>query len=194
MSNDCNGVEMRNFSRTLTPERFDAKVAIHADGRYTYSYQGVLIFAPALLRAIQVTICARCEAQLRKLAAQLLQEGFHKAEYLGGGRYSVLFEGVRQRGEPLFFLSREMPAFSITPQLDGAIAIGAFYSDTAAQRKFMASGAKIDGTLNVMVDEGVKVLRHNAQNEPSRRGLFKEYSWRIRSHDADPWIIIQPPR
>jgi hypothetical protein len=56
----------------------------------------------------------------------------------------------------------------------------------------MASGAKIDGTLNVMVDEGVKVLRHNAQNEPSRHGLFCEYSWRIRSHDADPCIIIQP--
>jgi hypothetical protein len=106
---------MRNFSRTLTPERVDVKVAIHADGRYTYSYEGVLIFAPALLRAIQVTMCARCEAQLRKLAAQLFQEGFHKAEYLGGGRYSVFFEDVRQRGEPLFFLSREMPAFSITP-------------------------------------------------------------------------------
>ncbi len=113
---------------------------------------------------------------------------------MGGGRYSVFFEGVRQRGEPLFFLSREMPAFSITPRLDGAIAIGAFYSDTAAQRKFMASGAEIDGTLNVIVEEGVTVLRHNAPNEPLRHGLFEEYSWRIRSYDADPWIIIQSLR
>ncbi len=56
----------------------------------------------------------------------------------------------------------------------------------------MSCGAKIDGTLNVIVEKGVKVLRHNAQNDPSRHGLFGEYSWRIRSHDADPCIIVQP--
>jgi hypothetical protein len=39
---------MHNFSRTLTPEQFDAKVVIHADGSYAYSYDGVLIFVPAL--------------------------------------------------------------------------------------------------------------------------------------------------
>ena len=183
---------MRNFSRTLTPERFDAKVAIRADGSYAYSYEGVLIFVPALALAGQGSLCARCEAQLRKLATQLLQEGFLEAEYLGGGHYSVIFEGVRMKGEPLFFLSREMPAFSITLQRDGAVAIGAFHSDATAQRKLMSCGAKIDGTLNVIVENGVKVLRHNAQNDPSRHGLFGEYSWRIRSHDADPCIIVQP--
>jgi hypothetical protein len=29
---------MHNFSRTLTPEQFVAKVAIHADGSYASSY------------------------------------------------------------------------------------------------------------------------------------------------------------
>ncbi len=47
---------MRNFSRTLTPERFDAKVAIRADGSYAYSYEGVLIFVPALALAGQGVI------------------------------------------------------------------------------------------------------------------------------------------
>jgi hypothetical protein len=140
------------------------------------------------------SLCARCEAQLGKLAAQLRQEGFRKAEYLGRGRYSVLFEGVRAKGEPLFFLSKEMPVFSIAPQLDGAISIGAFHSETAAQRKFIESGARIDGALTVRVDEGVEVLRHNAQSGPSMNGLLRGYNWRIRSPDAAPCLIVQPTR
>ena len=40
---------MHNFFRTLAPERFDANVVIHADGSYSYSYQGILIFVPALI-------------------------------------------------------------------------------------------------------------------------------------------------
>jgi hypothetical protein len=146
---------------------------------------------PALVRAAQVSLSARCEARLGTLAAQLRREGFRKAEYLGRGRYAVIFEGVRAKGEPLFFLSREMPLFSITPQFDGAIVIGAFHSDATAQRKFIESGARIDGTLNLTVDNGVKVLRHNAPSEPSMHGLGG-YNWRITSPDDDPSIIVEP--
>ena len=183
---------MHNFSRTLTPEQFDAKITIHADGSYAYSYDGVLIFVPALTPVAQAGFCARCEGQLGKLAAQLLKEGFRKADYHGGGRYAVIFEGARAKGERLSFLSRETPVFSITPQRDGAIQIGAFHSDAAAQRRFTESGAKINGALTVTVDRGVKVLRHNAPTKPSVNGLFARYKWRIKSPDADPFMIVRP--
>ncbi len=42
---------MRNFFRTLAPEQFDAQVTVHADGSYAYTYDGVLIFVPALIQA-----------------------------------------------------------------------------------------------------------------------------------------------
>ena len=42
---------MHDFFRTLAPEQFDAQVTVHADGSYTYSYEGVLIFVPALIQA-----------------------------------------------------------------------------------------------------------------------------------------------
>jgi len=185
---------MHNFSRTLTPEQFDAKVVIHADGSCAYSYDGVLIFVPALAQVGHAGFCARCEGQLRKLTAQLLKEGFCKAEYQGGGRYAVIFEGARAKGERLSFLSRETPVFSITPQLDGTVEIGAFHSDAIAQRRFTESGAKINGTLTVMVDRGVKVLRHNAPTKPSVNGFFAGYKWRITSPDADPFMIVRPPQ
>ena len=50
LHSDCDhGGEMRNFFRTLAPEQFDADVSIRANGSYSYSYHGTLIFVPALI-------------------------------------------------------------------------------------------------------------------------------------------------
>jgi hypothetical protein len=57
---------MRNFFRTLAPEKFDAKVAVHGDGCYAYCYNGTLILDPALIRAFRVGLNARLDAQLAK--------------------------------------------------------------------------------------------------------------------------------
>jgi hypothetical protein len=157
-----------------------------------YALFGVKIFPEIAIGKTITELCAPCERQLGKLAAQLRKEGFRKAEYRGGGRYAVIFEGVRAKGEPLSFLSRETPVFSITPQLDGAIEIGAFHSDALPQRRFTESGAKINGALNVEVDIGVKVLRHNAPTKPSINGSFAGYNWQIKSPDADPFMIVRP--
>ena len=80
---------MHNFFRTLAPELFDAKVEIHSDGSYAYSYDGILIFVPALIQAERGTLGARMETRLKEAAMQLRQEGFQRADYIGGGRYAV---------------------------------------------------------------------------------------------------------
>ena len=70
---------MRNFFRTLAPEQFDATVSIRADGSYTYSYDGILIFVPALIQDSRAgRLDAHMEAQLKEAASQLRQEGFRK--------------------------------------------------------------------------------------------------------------------
>ena len=38
------------------------------------------------------------------------------------------------------------------------------------------------------------VLKHNAQSKLSTVDLFGTYQWRIRSPDADPFMVIQPAR
>src|SRR3974390_488479 len=115
---------MRDFFRTLAPEQFDPGVSVHADGSYTYSCQGNLIFVPALIQLCRAGYLeVHFEAQLKSAAAQLIQEGFQTAEYLGGGRYLVALERSRARGQPSYFPSREMKVFSIRPQPDGSIVI-----------------------------------------------------------------------
>ena len=185
---------MHNFFRTLAPEQFDANVAIHADGSYGYSYHGILIFVPALIQATRAALDSRTEAQLSEAAAQLCQEGFRKADYLGRGRYSVVLERSGARGQSSFFPSREMKLFSIRPRPDGAIAIGASHSDASAPCQLTGTDANIDGTLILTLDYGVNVLKHNAQSKPVAHGVVSAFQWRIRSPDADPFMVVQPAR
>ena len=186
---------MRDFFRTLAPEQFDANVSVHTDGSYTYSYDGNLIFVPALIQLSRAGYLeAHFEAQLKNAAAQLIQEGFQSAEYRGGGRYLVVLERSRASGQPSYFPSREMKVFSIRPQRDGSIVISGSRPDASAPCQLIGTDAQIDGKLAVRLEEGVEVLKHNAQIAPSSPADLGPYHWRIKSPDADPSIIVRPAR
>ena len=184
---------MHNFFRTLAPERFDANVVIHVDGSYAYSYNGVLIFVPALIQACRAGFLEpHMEAQLRVTAGQLHQEGFQHADYLGRGRYAVILERAVAKGQPSYFPSREMTLFSIRPRLDGAIIIIGSRPDATAPCQLTGTDAEIDGRLIVRLDTGVTVISHNAQSRVSLTDPLSGYEWRIKSPDDDPFMIVQP--
>lgn len=184
---------MHNFFRTLAPEQFEANVAIRADGSYTYSYDGILIFAPALIQACRAGYLEpHIEARLKDAAVQLRDEGFRSATYLGRGRYAVVLQRSKLAGEPAYFPSREMKVFSIRPQPNGTIMIGGSRPDATAPCQLLGTDAEIDGRLTVTLDGGVKVLKHNAQSNLSTLDHFEAYRWRIKSPDADPFMIVRP--
>jgi hypothetical protein len=135
---------MRNFFRTLVPEKFDAKVEVHGDGSYAYSFNGTLIFVPALIRAFRVGLNPRLNAQLAKAVGQLGREGFRNVAYLGEGRYSAMLERACSRGAPSFFPSREMSVFSIKPQNNGLIVVAASPYDPAAPYHLVSYLSNID--------------------------------------------------
>lgn len=184
---------MRNFFRTLAPERFDASVAIHADGSYDFSYDGVLIFVPALIKAYRVgRLGPRIDARLKGATKQLREEGFRSARYLGRGRYAVTLADSRTRGQSAYFPSREMWVFSIRPQPDGTICIGASRPDATAPCQLLGTDAEIDGRLNVTIEKGVSVLAHNAARDSSTPDARVEHHWRIKSPDDDPFMVVRP--
>ena len=184
---------MRNFFRTLAPERFDANVVIHADGSYAYSYQGILIFVPALIQVCRAGyLKPELEAQLKNAAMQLLQEGFARADYLGRGRYEVTLTRAVVDGRVSYFPSREMPVFTIRPRHDGGIIIIGSRPDATGPCQLAGTDAEIDGRLIVTLDSGVEATSHNAQSRLPSRGGRCRYQWRIKSPDADPFIVAQP--
>lgn len=189
------GVEMRNFFRTLAPEQFVASVSIRANGSYSYSYHGTLIFVPALIQAGRAGFLdPELDARLKDATARLRQEGFEKADYLGRGRYAVVLQRSRAGGEPSYFPSREMPVFSIRPQPNGAIMIAGSRPDATAPCQLAGTEAEIDGRLIVTLERGATVLNHNAENKLSTLDHFGEYHWRIKSPDADPFMTVLPAK
>jgi hypothetical protein len=184
---------MHNFFRTLAPERFDATVLIHADGSYAYSYDGVLVFVPALIQACRAGFLERhMEARLKIAAEQLRREGFQHAHYLGRGRYGVILERAVAKGQPSYFPSREMTVFSIRPHSDGAIIIMGSRPDATAPCQLTGTDAEIDGRLIVKLERGVHLISHNAQSRLSIAESLSGYEWRIKSPDDDPFMIIRP--
>lgn len=181
------------LSSCWIPENFDAKIAINKDGSYTFTYDGILTFALALAAARHGALSVQVENDLQKEAVKLNQEpGFKRVEYQGKGRFKVLVERSAKPGEPLYFVSRELQIFAVVPQQDRTITISAVRPKAEDLRQLNAIGAKTDGTLSVSVANGVRVLKHNAESEPSFFGLFGAYKWRINSPAADPIIIVQP--
>ena len=185
--------EMRNFFRTLAPEQFDANVSIRANGSYSYSYHGTLVFVPALIQASRAGFLdPHLDARLKDAAAQLREEGFERADYLGRGRYAVVLQRSRASGEPSYFPSREMPVFSIRVQQNGAIMVAGSRLDATAPCQLIGTEVEIDGRLIVTLERGVTVLNHNAENNPATLDRFGEYHWRIKSPDADPFMTVLP--
>jgi len=194
LHNDCDhGAEMRNFFRTLAPEQFDATVSIRANGSYSYSYHGTLIFVPARIQPSHAGFLEPdMDVRLKDAAAQLRQEGFEKADYLGRGRYAVILQRSRVRGEPSYFPSREMSVFSIRPQPNGAIMIAGSRPDATAPCQLTGTKAEIDGRLIVTLERGIVVLNHNAENNFATINHLGEYHWRIKSPDVDPFMTVLP--
>ena len=87
-----------------------------------------------------------------------------------------------------------MKVFSIRPRPDGTILIGGSRPSATAPCQLVGTDAEINGELTVTLEKGVKVLGHNARINLSTLDHFDGYQSRIKSPDADPFMIVQPPR
>jgi hypothetical protein len=56
---------------------------------------------------------------------------------------------------------------------------------------FTKLGAKVNGSLEVSIANGVKVIKHNAESEPYFFGLLGDYKWSIKSPGPEPTIELQ---
>jgi hypothetical protein len=175
------------------PENFDTKITINKDGSYLFVYDGTLTFGLALAAAQQGALSARDEAEFRAEGDKLRRvPGFKRVDYQGKGRYKVLFERAGNRGAPFYFLSQEMKLFAILPQADRTVTVTAIRPSQKDIQQLNSIGAKIAGTLSVSVANGVQVVRHNAESEPTLFGLLGAYRWQIKSPNADPVIVVKP--
>ena len=174
------------------PEKFDAKVVVDKDGGYTFSYNGTLTNALVLAAAQQGPLSAKDEAAFKKDGEKLAHSPeFKKVDYLGKGRYSVVVAKKGKPGENYHFPSNEFSVISVLKKNDGIISISAKRPSKKDIQQIAAIGAKLNGTLEVSVASGTKIVKHNAQSQPSLFGLYNSYKWKIESPDVNPTIDVK---
>jgi hypothetical protein len=170
------------------PETFTATLDINIDRTYTFRYEGVLAFAPAVAEIKKSgKLEPRVERKLKEAETKLAQEGgFKKFTYVGDGRYQVSYEksGIVDRQVKLF--GDDIEIVTLTPTTEGIEISGLSVNDNARQQ-LNEIGLGLDGTVRVL--SGLKVVQHNAQKSPSFGGLVGSYEWRLRLDSA-----AQPPR
>lgn len=172
------------------PEKFTASIKMANDGSYSYRYDGLTAFAPALL-GMNTTGTSLSAKDERDLQAQAVKLGkapdVQKSSYVGNGRYEFIITGERKRGQAASVLE----AFRVFTDKDGVINITSVALQAKDKAELQKLGLKMDGKLEVTLPKNAEIISSNATSSPSFFGLFSTYSWKIGSIEERPMMKIR---
>ncbi|MGK5068093.1 hypothetical protein [Janthinobacterium sp. RT4P48] len=173
----------------LIPERFNAKAIFQPDGTYSFSYIGTVAQPMAAMQLVRAgTLTAKENESLARETATFQRDpDVKKANYLGNGRYELVLESKRKKGEALNVLG----VLKVGTGKDGIITIASGELDKNGKKQLSEMGIKLDGTLEVTLPKNAEVLSHNATSTPSFFGLLGSYSWKIGNIDQRPLMKIR---
>lgn len=127
------------------------------------------------------------ESLARDVATFKRDPDVKKASYQGNGRYELVLESKRKKGEALDMLG----VLSVRTGKDGIITIASGELDQNGKKQLSEMGIKLDGTLEVTLPKNAEVVSHNATSTPSFFGLLGTYSWKIGNIDQRPVMKIR---
>jgi len=172
------------------PEKFTATLNIDKAKNYKFTYDGTIVYAPALDGIKEHgSLSPDDEAQLKQEAIELgrKEPRFKAVEYIGAGRYKVHYEeaGAIEANKKIFL---DMVEFQVSS--DGQICIlGANIGDEDRQK--LSGALKLEGQLNVTSD--LTVVQNNASSTPYFGGLIGSYQWHVTlDQKSRPTIVLKP--
>jgi len=170
------------------PEKFNVNINVKDDGSSSFVYDGVIAFGPALEAATKGKLKERDEERLKKKIEKIKKDSnVKKVDYLGKGRYQVLIEKEIALGEHYNLMN----FFKINSDKNGTITIKGAKINAKTEKELNSIGAKVEGTINLSIEDGVKIINDNIDNKPKFFGLFGGYSWDITSKSKQPTMTLQ---
>lgn len=164
------------------PEDFRATLEVKSDGHYTYHFEGVAVFGPALMTMENGKLPPADDAALRKqFATQSKQKSIRRMVYKGNGRVDIDAFEEHQLGQRIEGLGM----VSVTQDKEGVITVKAA-APSARDRKMLAgSGVNVRGTVTVKLPSNAKVIASNADSA----SIFgTAYTWKVQGVDKTPQI------
>jgi len=190
----------------LVPDHYIARVKVERDGSYKAFAEGLAVHVESVraLRALAAEqragtlkpedvkkrkgeIEGRLRAELEKLRTDPRVQGLNsvgegKVRFTVGGSWTI-------NRDVLVFSELAQPvSYAMSP--DGSIRLRV--KDALPPREGKSLGLACEGTLSVVLAEGIEVLEHNAQIAPKSPG--GSYRWTVSGpDDAAPYLKIRLP-
>ena len=165
------------------PETFRASLAVNKARQYSFSYDGTIVYGPALGQIKERGSLTPSEEQtMRQGAAELRkQPGITSAEYVGNGRFKIQYRdaGAVQAGQKLF-----LNLIRFSNEVGGGIRIQGAEINPQFRKDMRALGLGLDGTIRLTSE--VPVVEQNAASTPWFGGLFGAYTWHVNA-DQKEW-------
>ncbi|MEX0802411.1 MAG: hypothetical protein WD688_03710 [Candidatus Binatia bacterium] len=150
------------------PEDFVASLDIRADKSFTFTYDGVLAFGPAL--------------------AEIKERGVKDVSYIGNGRFKLrryVMSGIAKPGTEVF-----LDLVKFKGDKNGNIVIEGVSLSAEDRHQLSALGVNFNGT--VKLNSALPVLSENADAKPFLRGLFGPYKWIISiDRSTQPRVVLK---
>ena len=178
------------LSGCLVPEKFESKVDFEKDGGYTFTFDGVMAFAPALMAG---KLSSSDEATLIAEAKKYKGEnGYKTFEYIGNARYRVSFAEKLlpdDKGGPTYYDFPKGDNWIVRIRNLGSVGgritveIRSMSPSDVAQLKQI--GIKPSGAFAVK-NNGLTVLEENSDS----RKIFGGYEWNFTQLNKRPRIEL----
>jgi hypothetical protein len=182
------------LSSCLIPEKFTAKLHVTKDYGYTFEYDGVLAYGPALGEIAQHgSLPTKADNELREGTANTFkkEEGFDRASYQGNGRWKVHFKKSGVLADTTKLFGDQLPIVTLRRAAGGNVSIKVMTVDAKIAQQLKKVHFVIDGKLEITTD--MTVVRHNATATPTLFGLFGGYGWKITSEKlTSPSMTLRP--
>lgn len=184
------------ISGCLAPEKFSASIRFDSAGTYFYRYAGTVADAGVLASmAEEGRLGTAAEDKLRALARDVngLKDAPARFEYLGNARYSLDMEEHLRIGEE----SRFAPSLDIQHGENSTIVIGPAQSPSPAsdggEEIFEAIGLRPEGTLQITLPAGARVIMQNADSSTMGNGTEQVFEWKIGDLKKLPNMVFSMP-
>ena len=182
------------LSSCFIPEKFTASLNVTKDYGYSFEYDGLIAFGPALGEiAKKGSLTQKADDDMRQGTAKTFkkEDGFDRASYEGQGRWKVHCKKTGTIGATTKLFGEGLPIVTLRRAADGSVSIAGITVGAKVAQQLKAVNCVIDGNLQITTD--MTVVSHNATETPKMLGLFGNYGWKISSEKlTSPAMTLRP--
>jgi hypothetical protein len=168
------------------PNQFEAEIRVMRSGDFSFSYNGVLVYAPLYVEIASGKLSPEAIKEKTDLIVRDLKRdsAFTEVVSLGRAHFRVKFKREDRAKESMLFTFIRRNAVILTAKWvkDGTVLITGTPLGTDEAVRIRQAGLQINGTLKVVSDYP-RILENNSQTQ-NKVGFNGIYTWKITDPTA----------